>query len=71
MRLGNLFEMEDLRFLFVLLRCVGIIDDFIDLILKDVVVFIEMVIKYVVDGSGIYDMIEIVISCLKFVVGLW
>ncbi|AVM53385.1 hypothetical protein JN06_00879 [Bacteroides zoogleoformans] len=65
MRPGNLPEIEDLRPLSALLRRTGTVDEFTDKALKEAVDYARMVMKYVADGSGTQDMIEVAIARLK------
>ena len=65
MRPGHLPEMEDLRPLSGLLRRAGRITDATTPELKSAIEYGEMVVKYVADGSGTFDMIENAIKRLK------
>lgn len=69
MRPGNLPEMEDLRLLSALLRRAGTVNESTSLALKEAVSFAQMVMKYVVDGSGTHDMIETAVTRLKTATG--
>ena len=65
MRPGNLAEVEDLRPLTALLRRAGTPDSTTSDALRKAVDYGQMVVRYVMDGSGTKDMIHAAVERLK------